>query len=331
MPETAVTMPDPSTTARATSANVSRPGHGALTYVIPALLGVNALIMLAAGPFWYATTPGVPQTGPYNGHFVADIGIAFAAASVSLLMGLLPLPQARLFALPGAIFLIGHALLHLLGIVHHGLPGVIAATTEIIGIYLPAWVAWHIVQPELPTLVAMVRAPALVINAGIRAAERRLGVTMDYVRDIARTSPATFGKLQQVSALANRKPHGDPAPFHFAGLGAVVHDDCGECVQIHVNLARADGVRADWLRAVLADQLDDLPAPLANAFRLGRAVAAGDPAMETYRARLQLHYGTAMVAALAFEIGIARFHPSLKRALGVARSCAPVSVKVSDG
>ena len=152
---------------------------------------------------------------------------------------------------------------------------------------------------------------------------------MDYARDIARTSPDTFAKLQQFRVMAKQQRHGDPAPFHLAGLATAMHDDCGECVQIHVNLARADGVRADWLRAALADRLEALPAPLADAFRLGRAVAANDPAMEEYRARLQEHYGPSLVTELAFEIAVARFYPSLKRGLGAARSCALVKVEIN--
>ena len=308
------------------------PSRRIAPFILPALFGLNALAMLVAGPLWYANTPGVTETGPYNGHFVADIGVAFATVTASLLMGLLPLPHARLFALPAAIFLIGHALVHLAGLLHHGPPtGALVIATEVIAIYLPAWVAWRIVRPALPTLAASIQPPAMLLEAGIRVAERRLGVKMDYARDIARASPATFGKLQQLSTMANQRRHGDPAPFHLAGLAAAMHDDCGECVQIHVNLARADGVRADWLRAALAGRLDELPAPLADAFRLGRAVAADDPAMEEYRARLKEHYGPAMVTELAFEIAMARFYPSLKRGLGVARTCALVKVELGDG
>jgi AhpD family alkylhydroperoxidase len=300
--------------------------------ILPVLFGLNALAMLIAGPLWYANTPGVTETGPYNAHFVADIGVAFAAVTASLLMGLLPLPHARLFVLPGAIFLIGHALVHVAGLLHHGPPpGTLAIATEVIAIYLPAWVAWRIVRPALPTLAASIRPPEMLLEAGIRAAERKLGVKMSYARDIARASPDTFAKLQQFRALANQRRHGDAAPFHLAGLAAAMHDDCGECVQIHVNLARADGLRAEWLRGALAGRLDELPAPLADAFRLGRAVAADDPAMEECRARLETHYGQALVMELAFEIAVARFYPSLKRGLGVARSCALVKVEVGDG
>jgi AhpD family alkylhydroperoxidase len=298
--------------------------------LLPALLGVNALIMLLAGPSWYAHTPGVAATGPYNAHFVADIGLAFAAATVSLLMGLLPLPHARLFALPAAVFLIGHALLHLAGPAHHLPSDAVTLTTEIVGIYLPAWLSWRIVRRELPALAALIRTPQALVETAIRAAERRLGVSMDYARTVARTSPETFGKLLQLSTIVDHR-HRDAAPLHLAGLAAAMQDDCGDCVQIHVNLARADGVAAEWLRAVLAQRLDDLPPPLADAVRFGRAVAADDPAMDDYRSRLERCYGAAMVSELAFAIGIARFYPSLKRGLGVARSCRLVTVEVGDG
>lgn len=52
---------------------------------------------------------------------------------------------------------------------------------------------------------------------------------------------------------------------------------------------------------------DDLSAPLTDAFRRGRSVVADDPVMEEYPARPQ------------------------QRALGMARSCALMSVTVADG
>jgi hypothetical protein len=49
---------------------------------IPTL--INGLAMLVAGPFWYAHVPGVTETGPFNPHFVQDIGVAFLAAGLAL-------------------------------------------------------------------------------------------------------------------------------------------------------------------------------------------------------------------------------------------------------
>ncbi|MFO1238245.1 MAG: hypothetical protein U1F24_14755 [Alphaproteobacteria bacterium] len=43
--------------------------------------GLNAAAMIAAPGDWYAATPGVPLTGPFNPHFVVDIGFAFLVAA----------------------------------------------------------------------------------------------------------------------------------------------------------------------------------------------------------------------------------------------------------
>jgi hypothetical protein len=78
-----------------------------------ALLSIlNGLMMLFAGPSWYANVPGASETGPYNPHFVQDIGAAFLVAGLAL--------AARAWrpvywpaAVAGAGFLAAHALIHL--------------------------------------------------------------------------------------------------------------------------------------------------------------------------------------------------------------------------
>jgi len=78
---------------------------------IPTL--VNGLVMLVAGPFWYASVPGVTDTGPFNPHFVQDIGLAFVAAGLALAARAWQ-PRYWPAAVAGAGFLAAHALLHLI-------------------------------------------------------------------------------------------------------------------------------------------------------------------------------------------------------------------------
>ena len=77
---------------------------------IPTL--VNGLVMLVAGPFWYASVPGVTDTGPFNPHFVQDIGLAFLASGLALAARSWQ-PRYWPAAVAGAGFLAAHALLHL--------------------------------------------------------------------------------------------------------------------------------------------------------------------------------------------------------------------------
>ena len=62
---------------------------------IPTVL--NGLAMLVAGPLWYETVPGVPDTGPFNPHFVQDIGVAFLVAGLALAANLRPKWPGNLF------------------------------------------------------------------------------------------------------------------------------------------------------------------------------------------------------------------------------------------
>src|SRR5262249_51267870 len=52
--------------------------------VLGAFNALNGAVMLADGKHWYDTVPGVVFTGPYNPHFVQDIGAAFLAAGIGL-------------------------------------------------------------------------------------------------------------------------------------------------------------------------------------------------------------------------------------------------------
>jgi len=75
-------------------------------------LVANGLIMLAVPGLWYAHVPGVVDTGPFNGHFIRDIGAAYLVCGVALVWFAMQ-PAARPAAQIGAAFLAVHALIHL--------------------------------------------------------------------------------------------------------------------------------------------------------------------------------------------------------------------------
>ncbi len=112
--------------------------------IFAALSVLNGLMMLFAGPSWYASVPGVSETGPYNPHFVQDIGAAFLVAGFAL--------GARAWRSPywpaavaGAGFLAAHALIHLVAIItghgHH-------AASDLAAIVLPSALALYSAFPN---------------------------------------------------------------------------------------------------------------------------------------------------------------------------------------
>jgi hypothetical protein len=72
----------------------------------------NGATMLAQSRFWYVCTPGVTDTGPFNPHFVQDVGLAFMVAGGGLLARAWR-PALWPAAVTGAAFLLAHGGLHL--------------------------------------------------------------------------------------------------------------------------------------------------------------------------------------------------------------------------
>ena len=48
------------------------------------ILAANGMMMLAAPLAWYDAVPGVPLTGPFNPHFVRDVGAVYLMCALSL-------------------------------------------------------------------------------------------------------------------------------------------------------------------------------------------------------------------------------------------------------
>lgn len=80
------------------------------------LLGVaaiaNGIYMLVAPESWYFAVPGVTTTGPFNQHFIRDIGLIFLFLGGAFLLGAAR-PDVRVIAWAApSIWLSGHALFH---------------------------------------------------------------------------------------------------------------------------------------------------------------------------------------------------------------------------
>jgi len=106
-----------------------------LAIILGALMAANGVFMFVDPPSWYATVPGVPETGPLNLHFVRDIGIAFVVSGVAIIWGQFG-GGWKTTAL-GAAFLAMHSLLHIGETImghHHDV-----LLNEILAVHVPSW------------------------------------------------------------------------------------------------------------------------------------------------------------------------------------------------
>ena len=118
-----------------------------------ALMAANGLAMLLASVWWYQAVPGVILTGPYNGHFIADIGVAYLVVGGGF-AAFAWRPASMLPALAAATaFLTLHGLIHLRAAIASPTCGHDLAR-DFPGVFLPAVIglgliaAQHLAQKE---------------------------------------------------------------------------------------------------------------------------------------------------------------------------------------
>ena len=111
--------------------------------ILLVLLGLatiaNGGFMLADPMAWYHAVPGVVATGPFNHHFISDIGLAYIASGIGFMLGARAGIRNAVFAIAGAAWPALHALLHIWGWLSNGFPADIqVALTEIVGVVVLA-------------------------------------------------------------------------------------------------------------------------------------------------------------------------------------------------
>lgn len=108
---------------------------------VAAVLGVaaeaNGVFMLWSPEAWYLSVPGVTTTGPFNQHFVRDIGLIFLFVGTAFLVGaFLPRHRVILWGTP-TLWLSGHALFHVWEVAV-GICGPSALARDFSAVSLPA-------------------------------------------------------------------------------------------------------------------------------------------------------------------------------------------------
>lgn len=114
---------------------------------LAAVLGLaaiaNGLFMLISPEGWYVAVPGVTTTGPFNQHFIRDIGLIFELIGAAFLIGATR-PDLRLFFWGApTVWLSGHALFHFWEVAV-GICSASALQRDFPAVTLPAILGWCI-------------------------------------------------------------------------------------------------------------------------------------------------------------------------------------------
>jgi hypothetical protein len=330
--------------------------HRLLSLTLALGLGANGLFMLAAPAAWFAALPGVDVTGPFNPHFVRDVGAAYLVAALGLAWLARDRERAWPAALAGGLFLGLHALVHLLDALAGRAPwGHLVLDAPLVGgpAALALWLAWprgarateprghaphaphaphephapHAPHEPTPHGAAPRRLLSRLAEPSLARFERRYGYDVSYLRELCATSPSGFVRFSLATMLGGERRGVTKDAWYAVKLATLRLEDCGPCTQLIVHMAREDGVEPRVLRAILQGDHAAMPADVRLAVELAEASLARDlEASATAREAVLTRFGRRGLATLALGIAGARLYPTVKYAMGHGQTCSRVEL-----
>lgn len=165
-----------------------------------------------------------------------------------------------------------------------------------------------------------------LIRNRIDAFERRWNYDSSYARELLAASPAALMAFAKATRLGQFREHLPKDVWHAARLVGILHEDCGACAQLTVQMAEADRVDPSLLGAVATGEIERLPDAVRLAVRFCRASLRHEPEADDLRPQVVQRFGRPGLATLALTLAATRLYPTVKYALGHGHACRALSV-----
>jgi hypothetical protein len=163
--------------------------------------------------------------------------------------------------------------------------------------------------------------PLAASRESVRAFAEHYDYDVSYMEALMDASPGAFRTFENAMAMGRFQKAAPGELLMIAKLAAVRAEDCGPCLELGVKMAREQGIPEPIIRGALHGGKGLNPEHL-DVYNYARAVALNDPMDPELIPRLEARWGREVVAELAVAIAGVRLYPTMKRALGYAKSCS---------
>jgi hypothetical protein len=167
-----------------------------------------------------------------------------------------------------------------------------------------------------------------LLHALAEKIERKMRGSNEALHFIIDTSVGAFVDFILFARMATSRRSLPKEAYHLARIVATQAADCGTCVQSTVNIALSDGVRPEWIRAVVDHKPEALSSELKDVYEFVDHILHNTYQEDELREVLRKRYGDRALVDLAFAVAAAQVSPYTKRVLGFAKSCSKVQVEV---
>jgi hypothetical protein len=150
---------------------------------------------------------------------------------------------------------------------------------------------------------------------------RHFDYDVSYLLELADASPDAFRAFEAAMPMSRVQKIAPIEAVQIAKIAGMRAQDCGPCTELCLKIAREAGVAEAVIQGALRGG-KGLGAEQRDIHDYARAVALNEEMDPELLPRLEGRLGKAALAEIAVNLVGVRIYPTLKRALGHAKSCA---------
>lgn len=150
---------------------------------------------------------------------------------------------------------------------------------------------------------------------------RHFDYDVSYLLELADASPEALRAFEAAMPMSRVRKVAPVEAVQIAKIAGMRAQDCGPCTELCLKIAREAGVTEMVIQGALRGG-KGLNAEQRDIHDYARAVALNEEMDPELLPRLEARLGKAALAEIAVNLVGVRIYPTLKRALGHAKSCS---------
>jgi len=155
---------------------------------------------------------------------------------------------------------------------------------------------------------------------------KHYGYDVAFMLHMLETTPDVMGPFNGLSKMTDRGKAAPRDALMAAKLTGTLHEDCGPCAQLAVDMAREAGMAPDQIEAVLRGDRTAMSGETALGHRFAVAIVHRSDDADEAREAVRSAHGDAAVIELTLAAQVARLYLMIKSGLGYGLSCSRVTV-----
>jgi hypothetical protein len=156
---------------------------------------------------------------------------------------------------------------------------------------------------------------------GLRAFAQHYDYDVSYLEALMEASPGAFFAFEAAMGASRFQKAAPTDLLAIVKITALRAEDCGPCTELAIKMGREAGVPDAIMSGALHGGKGLSPEHL-EIYEFARAVSENEEMAPNVLPQLEARWGREVMAELGLAIVGARIYPTMKRALGYAKSCS---------